>query len=166
MSKVVEAPKIWRVGFKGQHDAWQGELVAYWEVHLDPMSDNYTPFEISAEDLLQQWAVDARSDFPDELIPIHWFAESPGQGKFQQMPFQFNHLKKVDPQPEDFLSFYRWPVDSRTDEPLNWLTLPVVDKYWSAERATKGGFIQEATGWKPSILQPFVYLPTLLSVRS
>jgi hypothetical protein len=28
--------------------------------------------------------------------------------------------------------------------------------------AMEGGFIQEATGWKPSALQPHVYLPTLL----
>ena len=47
-------------------------------------------------------------------------------------------------------------------ERLNWLLLPVEDKLWNAKQANKGGFIQEATGWKPSILQPFVYLPALL----
>ena len=165
MRKAIEAPTIWRVGFRGRHDAWEGELVAYWEVHLDPMSDSYTPTEISADDLLRRWASEARKDFGNELIPIHWFAESPGQGKFERMPFQYNHLKGVDPEPEDFLSFYSWPTDARTGERLNWFAVPVVDKYWSEQRATKGGFIQEATGWKPSILQPFVCLPTLLSAR-
>ena len=75
------------------------------------------------------------------------------------MPFQFNHT--LDLPDENFLSFYGWPAHSATGEQLNWLTLPVLDKRWNAKRADKGGFIQEATGWKPSILQPFVYLPGL-----
>jgi hypothetical protein len=36
--------------------------------------------------------------------------------------------------------------------------------FWHAEpdvRADKGGFIQEHTGWKPSPLQPVVYVPAL-----
>jgi len=33
--------------------------------------------------------------------------------------------------------------------------------HWNARRGDKGGFIQEATGWKPSILQPFVSVETL-----
>jgi len=40
--------------------------------------------------------------------------------------------------------------------------LPVQDKLWRPGQAGKGGFIQEATGWKPAILQPFVYLQSLL----
>lgn len=48
---------------------------------------------------------------------------------------------------------------------LNGLTLPVDDMRWTRRRADKGGFIQEATGWKPNVLQPFVYLPLLLHAR-
>ena len=54
-------------------------------------------------------------------------------------------------------------ANSVTGEELNWLTLPVVDKLWNRKRADKGGFIQEATGWKPAIFQPYVYLPSLMS---
>ncbi|NER28870.1 MAG: hypothetical protein F6J89_14840 [Symploca sp. SIO1C4] len=61
----------------------------------------------------------------------------------------------------DFLNYFTSPVHFKTGEPLNWLSLPVVDKLWNNQRADKGGFIQEATGWKPSILQPFVYLRAL-----
>jgi len=39
--------------------------------------------------------------------------------------------------------------------------LPIADMSWNDERADKGGFIQEATGWKPAILQPYLYLPAL-----
>lgn len=38
--------------------------------------------------------------------------------------------------------------EAKTDNPLNWLGLPVVDKLWRSRRANEGGFIQEATGWK------------------
>ncbi|MQS05680.1 hypothetical protein FNX48_000345 [Streptomyces sp. IF17] len=41
-----------------------------------------------------------------------------------------------------------------TGEPVNWLRLPVVDRSWNAKASQKGGFVQEASGWKPSALQP------------
>jgi len=59
----------------------------------------------------------------------------------------------------------RGPVNAKTGEPLNWFALPVVDKRWNTRRADKGGFIQEHTGWKPSVLQPYVYLPSLMEAR-
>jgi hypothetical protein len=54
-------------------------------------------------------------------------------------------------------------MHSETGARLNWLTLPVVDKGWNEAQNDKGGFIQEATGWKPSALQRTVNMPTLLS---
>jgi hypothetical protein len=33
---------------------------------------------------------------------------------------------------------------------MNWLSLPVIDKLWNETRADEGGFIQQATGLKPS----------------
>jgi hypothetical protein len=155
----------WRVQFLGNSEGWEGELRAYWEVQLDPMSDDYTPREISALDLLGKWASAVKEKVQGDLVPIHWFVESPGHGKFERLPFQFNHLVAIDPEPGDFLTFFSWPVKASTGEPLNWVTLPVVDKLWNGERADKGGFIQEATGWKPAILQPFVHLPTLVDTR-
>ncbi len=77
------------------------------------------------------------------------------------MPFQHKHGMKHS---DDFLSFFTWPVHSVTGERLNWLTLPAVDKLWDPRRADKGGFIQQATGWKPAILQPCVFLPSLTSI--
>jgi hypothetical protein len=57
-------------------------------------------------------------------------------------------------------------MNADTGERLNLLTLPVVDKLWDHTHADKGGFIQSATGWKPSVLHPFVYLPTLMGSGS
>lgn len=133
-----------------------------WEVALDPISDDYTPEEAPATELLDLWVRRVRKSFEPGLIPIYWFVDSPGHGKLERMPFQFPHEGGNS---EDFLSFYHWPTDSKTGAPLNWLTLPVEDKRWNTRQSNKGGFIQEATGWKPSILQPFLYLPTLLEAR-
>ena len=155
----------WRAESRARDYKWEGELLAYWEVDLDPMSDDYTPEEMPARDLLARWASAVRKAYVSELIPIHWFVEGPGHGKFERMPFQYSHLKTVHAAPEDFLTFYTWPVNVSTGEPLNWVTLPVLDKLWHRKRADKGGFIQEATGWKPAILQPFVHLPTLVATR-
>jgi len=150
---------VWRVRHLQSDYQWDGPLVAYWEVDHDPISDNYTLVEISAADLLLQWAKRVWDAYPDQVIPIYWFVDSPGHGKFERMPFQGD--KSID---EDFLTFYTWPVNPNTGERVNWLALPVADKRWNKTRGDKGGFIQEATGWKPGILQPVVYLPSLMSV--
>lgn len=154
---------IWKVRHRTRDFEWEGPLVAVWEVYEDPISDDYTPDEISADDLLRKWAAQVNGKYPNDLIPIAWYVDSPGQAKFEGMPFQFEHNPKL--RSHNFLSFYDWPVDSKTGEPLNWLALPVVDKRWNKNRANKGGFIQEATGWKPSVLQPYVFLGSLIDSR-
>lgn len=150
----------WRVSAPKYNDEWEAELVARWEVSGDPISDNYTPDDISARDLFRLWADQVREEFADGLVPIYWSVRSPDAGKGAAMPFQHEHGEgRIK---EDFLTEFDWPLDPQTGERLNWLTLPVVDKRWNAQRADKGGFIQEATGWKPSVLQPYVYLPALV----
>lgn len=136
-------------------------MVLYWEVSLDPISDDFTPKEISAPELFSRWARRVREKYRKGLIPIHWFVDVHGENvkTFEYMPFQFQHLRPAIR--EDFLTFFSWPVVVKTSKPLNWMELPVIDKLWRPGRGDKGGFIQEATGWKPSAGQPFVYLPSL-----
>jgi hypothetical protein len=138
-------------------------LQAYWEVELDPMSDDDTPDEIGAIDLFRKWAARIQEGRTDPLIPIYWYVEAPDRAVLEGMPFQDPRNWGSATPPEDFLTHFTWPVDS-SGTPLNWLTLPVVDKRWNRTQADKGGFIQEATGWKPSILQPVIYLPALMSI--
>jgi hypothetical protein len=152
----------WKVRNRHSDHAWEGELVAYWEVCSDPISDDYTPDEISADELLALWVTKVREDYPNGLIPIYWSVASHSNLAFERLPFQFDHNPEIGT-PENFLTFYTWPENPRTGEPLNWNTVPVEDKLWNAKRGDKGGFIQQATGWKPSIYQPFVYLPALLN---
>jgi hypothetical protein len=154
---------IWRARSLCSGYEWQGPLVAYWEVLLDPISDDYTPEDTSAEDLLQTWVDRVLRDCPSDMVPIYWFAAAQEHGMLERMPFQVNDTPELPV--EDFLTYFTWPVNTATREQLNWLKLPVMDKRWNLERADKGGFIQEATGWKPAILQPYVYLPALVQGR-
>src|SRR5438094_617144 len=92
--------------------------------------------------LLKEWVPLVQPTYPDGLVPISWYVDSPGNAKFERMPFQHPE----DAAAENFLTHYTWPEDTKTHAPLNWLTLPVADKRWTKQRADKGGFIQEATG--------------------
>lgn len=150
--------KTWRASGRQTGYSWESPLWAYWEVLLDPICDDFTPEEVSAGALLRMWATLLEPDYPDGLIPIYWFVE--GDALLERMPFQYPHQPELPD--ENFLTFNTWPVDAETDKPLNWFELPVVDKIWTFEEDWKGGFIQQETGWKPAILQPFVYLPALL----
>jgi len=138
----------------------KGELLAYWEVESDAISDSYSPDEISSVELFQKWMESIVGQYPTGLIPIHWFVSCEELGLFSYMPLQFNHFG--DQSIEGFLNAYSWPVQGGNETRLNWRDLPVIDKLWISNQSTKGGFIQQATGWKPSILQPYVYLPSLV----
>lgn len=115
------------------------DLCLRWEVHGDPVSDDYTPEEASASELWSIW----RRQYPGERLPIHWFVE--GDGTLEGAP----HSELGG---SDFLTHYTWPVNAE-GEALRWTDLRVVDKLWNPQSAAKGGFIQEYSGWKPSPFQ-------------
>ena len=156
-------PRIWTFEGTVYGGKRQEPLVAFWEPDGSAMSDNYSPDEITAQELLYKWAATAEQRYPDKVVPILWVVDSAqGAFKIEYMPFQNPWWIGPDPSlHKDFLTYYTWPVDAQTGELLNWLTLPVVDKQWNEKRDDTGGFIQETTGWKPSVLQPSVYLPSL-----
>ena len=136
--------------------------MAHWEPDGVTITDDYSPHEIDARELFEIWVKKVQERHPNGLIPIYWSVVIREPSDTEQMPFQHSH-SDVGILDEDFLSFYTWPEHPETGERLNWLTLPVEDKLWDSEHGDKGGFIQSATRWKPSILQPYVYLPALIS---
>ena len=142
MSNSIE--NKWRVRFRGTEGSWEGSLVAYWEVSWDPISDDYTSDDISAEELLHEWATKCIKNHKDGLVPIHWFVESKDAGKFEAMPFAYDHSQGKSPL-KDFLVCFCWPEHANTGQLLDWLALPVKDKLWNKQQMDKGGFIQEAT---------------------
>lgn len=132
----------------------ESRLSAYWEVSLDPISDDYIPEETDARELFAMWADRARRKYGDGPVPIYWFVDGTNGVGTEYMPFAEQHYPHADP--HDFLTWYGWPVVVATGEPLAWPDLPVLDKLWNDTAADKGGFIQQHTGWKPQIYQPFV----------
>lgn len=128
-------------------------LQLYWEVNGTPLSDDYLPSELDAAGLWDMWI----SRYADSLIgsdgnvPIAWFIECADCGVFEGAPFPLADRVLN----ECFLNFYTWPRTADGAE-VNWYRLPVMDHCWNEERSTKGGFLQEVTGWKPSPFQPQV----------
>lgn len=126
---------------------WEVGLALYWEVNCSAMSDDWLPDEISAEGLLHRWRDKYAHKFEDGMASIHWFVESDPQGLFEAAPFMRDTwYASVG---GTFQDFFSPPRDAQTGEQLDWLAVPVRDFQWNAERGDKGGFIQEATGWKP-----------------
>lgn len=137
-------------------------LWLYWELDGDPMSDDYTTDEVDAIELWNMWRRNypkfASTDGP-KIAKIWWFVMGPGVVEIAPL---------ADPYGEDpwlhrknFLTGYTWPYNPTTERPLRWTELHIADKVWRTGTlppgvVTKGGFIQEVTGWKPSPYQPFV----------
>lgn len=146
---VYPAGTKWRFrGRRGDLERTE-ELVLYWEVDGSSITDDYYSDEIDAYDLWRTWAQRRDTD----LVPILWYVK-PAEGRrtFESAPHQIEHWPELAPS-ENFLSFFTPPTHAVTLEGINWLRLRVVDKRWTPDRGDKGGFIQEATGWKPSALQ-------------
>lgn len=162
MNPMTYAPDVkWRYHSLKLENEFVRGLALSWEVNGDPISDDYTSSDADAYELWRtwvRWLTAGAGHFDQTLgsphVAIHWTVFSdPEPGHFESAPHQHDGLN-----PDDFLSFYAPPVDVETGEPINWLRLPVRDKLWNADEGDKGGFIQEASGWKPSPLQPTVDL--------
>ena len=91
--------RIWKVTSRVSGAESHRKLKAVWEVELGSMSDNYTPSEISALDLLGEWAKQAQEKYPDGLIPIRWYVVPP----IERMPFQYHDPPGND---ENFLTHF------------------------------------------------------------
>lgn len=157
------AENDWIFSYNGRTERRES-LSLVWELHYDPITDDYLPEETDANELLQTW----QRKLPDETTEalfgpgtasIVWFVEDSG-GAFEAAPFQ---SRLYDGDSEDFLSHYTWPRHAETGERLNWNRLPVKDKRWRPGAADKGGFFQEATGWKPGPLEPVAYVGAILA---
>jgi hypothetical protein len=149
----------WKFYNKENSKEWTQEIIVCYQVQGDAITDGYTPEDITAYELFSMWVNQIEEKCPNQLITIDWGFYA--CQAYNHMPFQFPHEDFLIE--KNFLKYFTWPVDHTTGEKLNWLSLPVPDKKWNSKSGDKGGFIQEITAWKPSILQPFVYLPTLLS---
>ncbi|MFJ5547010.1 hypothetical protein [Streptomyces sp. NPDC093225] len=164
----------WNFSYRQNGYEFTEELVFYAEPDGSTITDDYLPEEVNAQALWKMWVMgcadSSHKRWPDLFRPgevhIAWYVTRPEIiGVFEGAPHARDLinfpgvLEGVSPdrvESNHFLSYYTHPVNAETGEPLNWLRLPVLDLSWNSRRANKGGFIQEATGWKPSPLQPTV----------
>lgn len=147
--------------FEDRHgEQTSAELLLEWEVRGDPISDNYAPNDIAAGPLFDLWV--AGLGRSHGTVPIAWFLAGGGVFEFAPLAVRTTTVERING--PDFLTFYSVPRDPEGN-PVNWLELPVADKLWDGEHANKGGFIQSATGWKPSALQPTAPLAALIEAR-
>lgn len=162
MSIVKPYPAATRWTFRSRVSGYERTvpLALYWEPDGSPLSDDYTPDEADAHELWRMWVKRYGAKYHQERpelykpwnVPIYWFVTSVGEGGvFEAAPHQ--DLPDDFPLREDFLTHFTDPVHATTEEPINWARVPVLDYGWNAKQADKSGFIQEATGWKPSPLQ-------------
>jgi hypothetical protein len=154
-----KSSNLWRWRNRKNCNEQEGPLRVIYEVNLSTVSDDYLPEETSAEELLQIWIKYALKKYPEGYVSISWFVESKHAGMFEGMPFQHDRDR------HNFLTHFTWPVHAETGDEIDWLSLPVDDLHWLEGRGDKGGFIQEATGWKPSMLQPGVHLAMFRAAR-
>lgn len=167
------AGTLWEFSYKKTGFTQVEELVLYAELNGSTITDDHLPNEITAQALWRMWVTEYADSYherwPDLYRPgevhISWFVTRPTiDGIFEGAPHvrDWRTLPGVmDDFPmasvqEDSLTHYTHPVNAETKEPINWLRLRVLDLGWNSSAANKGGFIQEATGWKPSPLQPTV----------
>lgn len=163
MTTVHPYPSTARWTFASKRSGYERtvQLALFWEPDGSAMSDDYAPDGADAQELWRMW-VDRYGDkyhqdradlYAPWHVPVYWYVTSVGGGgTFEAAPHQ---ALPPDYAPSgDFLADFTHPVHAATGEPVNWLRLPVLDRGWNAKQADKGGFIQEATGWKPSPLQP------------
>lgn len=139
------------------------ELALLPEPDGSPMSDDYTPDEMSARELWAMWVKkyadveheNRPADYDPGEVRIYWSVTSVGDGDgvFELAPHSYDAraTRTASFMPQDnFDTFYTPPVHTVTGESLSWLRLPVLDCGWNSTAADKGGFIQEATGWRTS----------------
>ena len=138
---------------------FEGMPVLIYELNYETMCDDFDCNEVTAHDMFAIWANRLKKDdrYKNGLVDIHWFATIPGAAKFERVPFQYDHLAEIRSYPE------RHWLTAYDSDPINWLKCRIKDKRWRApQNGESYGFIQDATGWKPSALQPFVFLPSLI----
>lgn len=129
------------------------ELVLWWELDYDSITDDYLPGEADCFELFDEWERQLRRRGRGPDLPVWWFVIGPnicehagGHGAGDAEGFTSHYYLG------DAAGNYQMEVD----------VLPVAAKRWTTDTlGDKGGFVQEATGWQPSPLQHSVSLDLL-----
>ena len=158
-NKQVEGLDV-RAGRRNGTGSWTGQLSLCWEPAGASMSGDYTPNEISAEDL---WSLWRRKYVPEDgIVSIYWSVV--GQGFSEAAPVG-NSARHSEHFECNYYTDFHHPFDA-SGEVISWLDLPVEDQYWNDQSWGGAGFIQELTGWKPSPFQQYMDVDVLMKAWS
>lgn len=160
MTGIYPPGTLWDYDLLKHPGARTTTLALTYEIDGTPMSDDFYVHEAPADDLFRRW-LRRYGEKDGGKIGIYWSVRGElgdeSNTPFESAPFQDHAWLH-----EDFLTFFTWPRHADTGDRLNWLRLPVLDESWNEQSATKGGFFQEHTGWKPSPLQATVDIEQIL----
>lgn len=140
----------------GGMDPIEHDLVLWWELDHETITDDYTADEIDAFDLFDRWVRITRRRVARQGtvdLPIWWFVVGSKVCEFAGPSDDY-------PDGPHFAKFY-YLGDGSGRYQIDIDALPVADKKWTTQQADKGGFIQQVTGWQPNPLQPTVSLDFL-----
>lgn len=127
-----------------------GKLVAKYSVEFTSLYDLDID-TLTPERLFELWLEEARKNSKDRYVNIEWLVGVEGQRfKPEYMPGQVG----VE---SDFLDHFSPPLDVKTGKQVVWQELDVE----SPKSVFTGNFIEQVTGWKPSILQAKVSIDFL-----
>ncbi len=133
----------------------QTELVLWWELDYETITDDYLPSEADCFELFAEWErhLSRRGRAQDAELPIWWFVVGPTICEYAEASPQA-------PATGHFGEFY-YLGDTAGAYQMEVDALPVAAKGWNERHYDKGGFIQQATQWQPSPLQPTASLAML-----
>ena len=169
----VGADTIWEWRSRSTGVVRRAPLYLHWKADGDEVSESCNPEEMDGPAVWRLWIDTLVANNRLETIAgpgwvrLYWYVRGLRVGTFPTVPpdvagglFACTERSLMATH-QAFLDYFTWPVHLVNRTPVNWLRLPVPDKYWNADRMSRGGFIQEATGWKPAPLQPFIHIPTM-----
>ena len=144
-SRRVSGVREWT--FQGRRSGYERTVPLWlnWEVHCDPISDEFYVDEIEAETLWEEWIrrypvdIEAEKVFGPGAVSISWYIDGPGvceSAPYQDRRPMDAYLAKHDLGPDDrnFLYYFTDPRDPATGDLIRWFDLPVIDKIWREDR--------------------------------
>lgn len=137
-------------------------LVLWWEIDYETITDDYDYDEADEFELFRWWSrlLESKGRTSTSQLPIWWSVSGPTTAEFAEQSSEW-------PDGPYFDKYYYLSSPNGSHIPVH--CLPVADKKWTASQMDKGGFIQQATQWKPTPLQqfaPFGLLCQLASARA
>jgi hypothetical protein len=140
------------------------DLYLYPELGCSSMVEELDTF--NGEEQLGEYVIYLRRHHPEWLesdaVPVSWsVASDQDRGVFQCAPFApaRDALSARFQCRHSFLACFTWPVSRATGELLDWFSLPV-------KMTRRFPAFSRALGWKPSPMQPYCPLRSILDSRT